>query len=104
MGQSLSGSQPASCIRMLDIPGQGEVFEVVLQGAKTKKIPRPKSAPQPQPKYEDIEQKLKAAEERRKEMCAAQKAALASAEKRAEEVRGRKASMGSNTTSPSHSQ
>ena len=34
-------------------------FEVILEAAKTKKLPRPKSAPAPVPKYEDIEVKLK---------------------------------------------
>ena len=34
-------------------------FEVILEDAKTKKLPRPKSAPAPLPKYEDIEEKLK---------------------------------------------
>ena len=34
-------------------------FEVILEDAKTKKIPRPKSAPAPLPKYEDIQEKLK---------------------------------------------
>ena len=34
-------------------------FEVILEDAKTKKIPRPKSAPSPMPNYEEIQQKLK---------------------------------------------
>ena len=34
-------------------------FEVILEDAKTKKLPRPKSAPAPVPKYEDIQEKLK---------------------------------------------
>ena len=34
-------------------------YEVVLEEAKTKKMPRPKSAPASRRKYEDIQQKLK---------------------------------------------
>ena len=34
-------------------------FDVILEDAKTKKIPRPKSAPAPLPKYEQIMDKLK---------------------------------------------
>ena len=37
-------------------------FEVILEDAKTKKIPRPKSAPSPMPNYEEIQQKLKVTE------------------------------------------
>ena len=33
-------------------------FEILLENAKTKKLPRPKSAPAPLPKYEDIQEKL----------------------------------------------
>ena len=38
--------------------GGGLKYEVVLEEAKTKKMPRPKSAPAIR-KYEDIEEKLK---------------------------------------------
>ena len=33
-------------------------FEVILKDAKTKKVPRPKSAPVPAPKKEEIQQRL----------------------------------------------
>merc|ERR1712025_903244 len=72
-------------------------FEVILEDAKTKKIPRPKSAPSPMPNYEEIQQKLKAAEERRKQFESEQLAQLAEKEKRAEEVRAKKSSRGSLT-------
>ena len=43
---------------MGDTKGGGLKYEVVLEEAKTKKMPRPKSAPAIR-KYEDIEEKLK---------------------------------------------
>ena len=40
--------------------GEGALkFDVILEDAKTKKIPRPKSAPLSTPNYEEIQQKLK---------------------------------------------
>ena len=46
------------------VPGQNVddgvlKFDVIFEDAKTKKLPRPKSAPAPLPKYVDIEEKLK---------------------------------------------
>merc|ERR1711872_89797 len=71
-------------------PG-GLKFNVILEEAKTADVPEMRSPPTPSPSAEDIELKLKAAEERRKslEACALEK--LAEKEKRAAEVRAKKA-------------
>merc|ERR1711994_350428 len=71
-------------------PG-GLKFNVILEEAKTADVPEMRSPPTPSPSAEDIELKLKAAEERRKslEACALEK--WAEKEKRAAEVRAKKA-------------
>merc|ERR1712183_249467 len=73
-------------------PG-GLSFEVVLEGPKTNEKPTIKCPPTPTLSAEDIEKKLKEGEERRKSMEASTLEKLAEKEKRAEEVRAKKASM-----------
>merc|ERR1711955_182212 len=73
-------------------PG-GLSFEVVLEGPKTDEKPNIKCPPSPSLSAEDIEKKLKEVEERRKSMEASTLEKLAEKEKRAEEVRAKKASM-----------
>merc|ERR1712128_36112 len=73
-------------------PG-GLSFEVVLEGPKTNEKPTIKCPPTPTLSAEDIEKKLKDVEERRKSMEASTLEKLAEKEKRAEEVRAKKASM-----------
>merc|ERR1712227_670400 len=72
----------------------GLKYEVVLEEAKTKRMPRPKSAPSSSPRnYQDIQQKLQAAEERRKQFEKEQQDMLSAREKRAEEVRAKKVTL-----------
>merc|ERR1712183_152835 len=73
-------------------PG-GLSFEVVLEGPKTDEKPNIKCPPTPTLSAEDIEKKLKEVEERRKSMEASTLEKLAEKEKRAEEIRAKKASM-----------
>merc|ERR1712025_1220288 len=73
-------------------PG-GLSFEVVLEGPKTVEKPNIKCPKTPTLSTEDIEKKLKEAELRRKSMEASTLEKLAEKEKRAEEVRAKKASM-----------
>eukprot|EP00092_Neocalanus_flemingeri_P099390 GFUD01126787.1.p2 GENE.GFUD01126787.1~~GFUD01126787.1.p2 ORF type:complete len:104 (+),score=51.84 GFUD01126787.1:51-362(+) len=73
-------------------PG-GLSFEVVLEGPKTNEKPSIRCPPTPTLSAEDIEKKLKEVEERRKSMEASNLEKLAEKEKRAEEVRAKKASM-----------
>ena len=89
-------------------PG-GLSFEVVLEGPKTDEKPKIKCPPTPTLSAEDIEKKLKVfenrykrvslefssqdSEERRKSMEASTLEKLAEKEKRAEEVRAKKANM-----------
>merc|ERR1711970_1125099 len=73
-------------------PG-GLSFEVVLEGPKTEEKPNIKCPPTPTLSAEDIQKKLKEVEERRKSMEASTLEKLAEKEKRAEEVRAKKASM-----------
>merc|ERR1712212_1352788 len=74
------------------MPG-GLSFEVVLEGPKTDEKPNIKCPPTPTLSAEDIEKKLKEVEERRKSMEASTLEKLAEKEKRAEEIRAKKASM-----------
>jgi len=73
-------------------PG-GVKFQVILEDAKKTELPELRSPPTPSPSVEDIELKLKAAEDRRKSMEASALEKLAEKEKRAEEVRAKKASL-----------
>merc|ERR1712112_627563 len=73
-------------------PG-GLSFEVVLEGPKTDEKPNIKCPPSPCLSAEDIEKKIKEVEERRKSMEASTLEKLAEKERRAEEVRAKKASM-----------
>merc|ERR1711892_1040057 len=73
-------------------PG-GLSFEVVLEGPKTDEKPNIKCPQTPTLSAEGIEKKLMECEERRKSMEASTLEKLAEKEKRAEEVRAKKASM-----------
>merc|ERR1712106_278393 len=73
-------------------PG-GLRFEVILEGPKTDEKPTLRCPPTPTLSAEDIERKLKEVADRRKSMEASALEKLAEKEKRAEEVRAKKASM-----------
>merc|ERR1712126_235102 len=76
----------------LEKPG-GLSFEVVLEEAKIKEAPKLECPPTPTPSVEDIEKRLKEAENRRKSMEASTLEKLAQEEKKREEVRAKKASV-----------
>merc|ERR1712226_756231 len=76
----------------LEKPG-GLSFEVVLEEAKIKEAPKLESPPTPTPSVEDIEKRLKEAENRRKSMEASTLEKLAQEEEKREEVRAKKASV-----------
>merc|ERR1711981_550425 len=76
----------------MEKPG-GMSYEVVLEGPKKTEQPTVKCPSTPTPTVKDIEKKLKEAEERRKSMEASTLEKLAEKEKRAEEVRAKKATM-----------
>merc|ERR1712010_175579 len=76
----------------LEKPG-GLSFEVVLEEAKIKEPPKLECPPTPTPSVEDIEKRLKEAENRRKSMEASTLEKLAQEEKKREEVRAKKASV-----------
>merc|ERR1712106_529187 len=73
-------------------PG-GLSFEVILEGPKTDEKPYFKCPPTPTLSAGDIEKKLKEVADRGKSMEASTLDKLAEKEKRAEEVRAKKASM-----------
>merc|ERR1711944_325838 len=75
----------------LEKPG-GLSFEVVLEEAKIKEAPKLECPPTPTPSVEDIEKRLKEAENRRKSMEASTLEKLAQEEKK-REVRAKKASV-----------
>ena len=99
--------------RSLHTEDGGLRYEVVLEEARTKKMPRPKSAPSHSRNYQDIQTKLqvssysmkirsayfilnihaKAAEERRKQFEAEQLSSLAARERRAEVVRSKRVTL-----------
>merc|ERR1712018_712514 len=76
----------------LEKPG-GLSFEVVLEEAKIKEAPKLECPSTPAPSVEDIEKRLKEAENRRKSMEASTLEKLAQEEKKREEVRAKKASV-----------
>merc|ERR1712055_613635 len=76
----------------LEKPG-GLSFEVVLEEAKIKEAPKLECPSTPTPSVEDIEKRLKEAENRRKSMEASTLEKLAQEEKKREEVRAKKASV-----------
>merc|ERR1712083_545487 len=76
----------------LEKPG-GLSFEVVLEEAKIKEAPKLECPSTPTPSVEDIEKRLKEAENRRKSMEASTLGKLAQEEKKREEVRAKKASV-----------
>merc|ERR1712038_890983 len=76
----------------LEKPG-GLSFEVVLEEAKIKEPPKIECPSTPTPSVEDIEKRLKEAENRRKSMEASTLEKLAQEEKKREEVRAKKASV-----------
>merc|ERR1711879_836275 len=76
----------------LEKPG-GLSFEVVLEDAKIKEAPKLECPATPTPSVEDIEKRLKEAENRRKSMEASTLEKLAQEEKKREEVRAKKASV-----------
>merc|ERR1711942_387878 len=76
----------------LEKPG-GLSFEVVLEEAKTTEAPKLECPPTPTPSVEEIEKRLKEAEERRKSMEASTLEKLAQEEKKREEVRAKKAEL-----------
>merc|ERR1719249_476390 len=76
----------------LEKPG-GLAFEVVLEDAKIKEAPKLECPATPTPSVEDIEKRLKEAENRRKSMEASTLEKLAQEEKKREEVRAKKASV-----------
>merc|ERR1712133_295956 len=76
----------------LEKPG-GLSFEVVLEEAKIKEAPKLECPPTSTPSVEDIEKRLKEAENRRKSMEASTLEKLAQEEKKREEVRAKKASV-----------
>merc|ERR1712045_267571 len=79
--------------RSLHTEDGGLRYEVVLEEARTKKMPRPKSAPSQSRNYQDIQTKLQAAEERRKQFEAEQLSSLAARERRAEVVRSKRVTL-----------
>merc|ERR1711973_269507 len=85
--KQLTAAEEADC----EVKPGGVSFKVILEDAKTTEAPEMRSTPTPSPSVEDIENKLKAAEDRRKSMEAQTLEKLAEKEKRAEEVRERKA-------------
>eukprot|EP00088_Acartia_fossae_P022978 TRINITY_DN24045_c0_g1_i1.p1 TRINITY_DN24045_c0_g1~~TRINITY_DN24045_c0_g1_i1.p1 ORF type:complete len:112 (+),score=59.58 TRINITY_DN24045_c0_g1_i1:23-358(+) len=89
IGKKIEKAESADCEEK---PG-GVKFQVILEDAKTSDVPEMRSPPTPSPSVEDIELKLKAAEDRRKSMEASALEKLAEKEKRAEEVRAKKASL-----------
>merc|ERR1712141_638048 len=76
----------------LEKPG-GLSFGVVLEEAKIKEPPKIECPSTPTPSVEDIEKRLKEAENRRKSMEASTLEKLAQEEKKREEVRAKKASV-----------
>merc|ERR1712133_152450 len=76
----------------LEKPG-GLSFEVVLEEAKIKEAPKLECPSTPAPSVEEIEKRLKEAENRRKSMEASTLEKLAQEEKKREEVRAKKASV-----------
>merc|ERR1719323_1329881 len=76
----------------LEKPG-GLSFGVVLEEAKIKEAPKLECPSTPAPSVEDIEKRLKEAENRRKSMEASTLEKLAQEEKKREQVRAKKASV-----------
>merc|ERR1712106_816962 len=91
---SLHSSDLFGLFRMpeMEKPG-GMSYEVVLEGAKKAEQPTVKCPSTPTPSVKDIEKKLKEAEDRRKSMESSTLEKLAEQQKRAEEVRAKKATM-----------
>jgi len=69
------------------------ISQVVLEEAKIKEAPKLECPSTPAPSVEDIEKRLKEAENRRKSMEASTLEKLAQEEKKREEVRAKKASV-----------
>lgn len=76
----------------MEKPG-GMSYEVVLEGPKKMEQPTVKCPSTPTPSVKDIEKKLKEAEDRRKSLEASTLEKLAEKERRAEEVRAKKATL-----------
>merc|ERR1711874_518227 len=99
MGSSSPAREPSTSV-MSDTPGEntkpgGLTFEVVLEDAKTTEKPSigGGAGELPSVTAKDIEKKLEESENRRKSLEAATLERLAEMERRAEEVRAKKASL-----------
>lgn len=87
--KQLAEAEVAEC----EVKPGGVKFAVVLEDAKKTEAPEMRSTPTPSPSAQDIQLKLQAAEDRRKSMEANTLEKLAEKEKRAAEVRAKKASI-----------